>query len=91
MSTFDARRWVASVIGYPVADLSVISVVTGPGKPVQVRCAGADGVEVGLLDVAGPNPELGPDPGNSEVVLRLADGTFHRPQASVADPGDIAF
>ena len=56
MSTFDARRWVASVIGYPVADLSVISVVTGPGKPVQVRCAGADGVEVGLLDVAGPNP-----------------------------------
>ena len=85
--SWNARTWVASVLGCPVEDLSILAQGVG-----QVRYQDPSGTEVAWLVVAGPLRTLDDTTdARVEIMLRLPNGTFHRPDVVVLDTADIEF
>jgi hypothetical protein len=86
VATWNARTWVAALVGCRSDELSILSSDAG-----QVRYADTSGNEVALLVIAGPmRPLDGTADGYYEVKLRLADGTFHSPTEVIRESDSIA-
>ena len=85
--SWNARAWVAGILGCDVEELSIKSQGTG-----QVHYQDSAGTEVAWLVVAGPISTLDGTPGGRhEIMLRLPNGTFHRPEEVVPDTANIEF
>jgi hypothetical protein len=72
--SWDARAWVAEVVGCDPADLSILGTDESSGR--QVWYAGGDGTQVARLVVAGPIRPLGGED-HWAVAVQLPDGTIH--------------
>ena len=84
---WNARAWVASVLGCDVDDLMIQDQSSG-----QVRYEDGSGEQVAWLVVAEPlNTPDGMPKDRYEIMLRLPDGTFHRPDEVVRSSTDIEF
>ncbi len=87
MANWNAREWVADVLGCDLEDLSILAESEG-----QVHYADLSGREVAWLVVAGPPLiiEGGPERYH-EIMLRLESGSFHKPDFPVLESTDIEF
>lgn len=84
---WNARAWVASVLGCDVDDLEILD-----RSPGQVRYQDRGGKQVAWLVVADPlNTPRGMPKNRYEIMLRLSDGTFHRPDEVVLSSTEIEF
>lgn len=89
--TWDARAWVAEVLGCSRDDLSIVRRVDGAETHVRYGYRGGLQV-VARLVVAGPiKPPDGTPGGHWEVALELADRTVHHPPKELPDSTAIEF
>ena len=79
---WDARAWIASVVGCSRDDLTILSEDLSHGRVINY--GGADGQYVGRLVMGGPLKTLSTSMSAWEIVFELADGTFHKPPNPVA-------
>jgi hypothetical protein len=88
---WDARAWVAEVLGCGRDDLSIVRRVDD--DETQVSYGHRGGLQVvARLVVAGPIRLLDETPGGHwEVTLKLVDGTFHHPPKEIRDSTAIEF
>jgi len=90
--SWDARSWVASVLGVGRDDLMPVSRDDRGGLQVRYALVSDPRKEVARLVMAGPIRPLNGEPrGHWEVRLEDAKGNFHTPPNAVSDTGDIDF
>ena len=91
--TWDARGWVASVVGVESDDLMVVHRDDRAGTQVSYALVNDSRTEVARLVLGGPLRALDPAQphGTYEVRLELPDGSIHSPSRTIPGDTDIDF